>query len=130
MTYIKLLIVSSVVLLLTIACGLSTPQVVTNEIKCFKGEIVLSSDMDGSNEIYVMQPYCGASFTRLTNDSAEDKEPRWSPDGNKIAFVSDRSGKYQIFVMDKDGSNVKQVTDIKDKIDFIFSPTCHLMAIR
>ncbi|WP_396021177.1 S9 family peptidase [Bacillus sp. S/N-304-OC-R1] len=36
--------------------------------------------------------------------------PRWSPDGTKLAFVSDRSGKGQIFVMDTNGGEARQLT--------------------
>jgi len=36
--------------------------------------------------------------------------PRWSPDGAKLTFVSDRSGNLDLFVMDADGSNVQQLT--------------------
>jgi hypothetical protein len=38
--------------------------------------------------------------TRLTNNDAEDAIPSWSPDGTKIAFISDRDGNYEIYVMD------------------------------
>jgi TolB protein len=34
-----------------------------------------------------------------------DTNPTWSPDGKQIAFVSDRNGKPQIYVMNSDGSN-------------------------
>lgn len=40
--------------------------------------------------------------------------PRWSGDGKKIAFVSDRSGRNQIFVMDTAGGEAKQVTNFKN----------------
>jgi TolB protein len=41
---------------------------------------------------------------------AMNVEPAVSPDGSKIAFSSDRSGKPMIFIMNSDGSNVKQLT--------------------
>ena len=49
----------------------------------------------------------------LTNHPAYDGEPDWSPDGTKIAFVSDRNGDRgsQIYVMDADGKNPISLTD-------------------
>ncbi|HSS22366.1 MAG TPA: protein kinase [Pyrinomonadaceae bacterium] len=52
----------------------------------------------------------GANWRDLTNDKFFDRYPRWSPDGKKIAFASDRSGSYEIWMIDTDGTNLKQVT--------------------
>ena len=41
---------------------------------------------------------------------AQDDEPEWSPDGSKIAFTADPEGQVNIYIMDSDGSNVKQIT--------------------
>src|SRR5262249_14324102 len=48
---------------------------------------------------------------RLTNNSGIiDTSPRWNPKtGKEIAFISDRSGTPQIYIMDSDGSNVHRV---------------------
>ena len=48
----------------------------------------------------------------LTNSSdAHDRWARWSPDGRKIAFISDRSGEDQVYIIDQDGlSKPKQLT--------------------
>jgi Tol biopolymer transport system component len=35
----------------------------------------------------------------------------WSPDGKHIAFLSDRSGKWEFYVMDADGSNQRQILE-------------------
>jgi serine/threonine protein kinase/dipeptidyl aminopeptidase/acylaminoacyl peptidase len=51
---------------------------------------------------------------RLTDDPFKDNAPQWSPDGQKIAFYSDRSGTYQLWMMNKDGSNLEQLTFEKD----------------
>lgn len=48
--------------------------------------------------------------TRLTNNSYNDIEPAFSPDCEKIAFASDASGKFKIYTMNKDGSNVQMIT--------------------
>ena len=37
-------------------------------------------------------------------------DPTWSPDGRKIAFVSDRAGKGEIYVMNADGSGKRRLT--------------------
>jgi serine/threonine protein kinase len=50
---------------------------------------------------------------RLTNDPFKDRGPQGSPDGQQIAFYSDRSGDYQIWVVNKDGSGLKQLTYAK-----------------
>lgn len=52
----------------------------------------------------------GANWRDLTNDKFFDRYPRWSPDGKQIAFVSDRSGVYEIWTIDADGTNLRQVT--------------------
>ena len=46
----------------------------------------------------------------ITNDKAIDKYARWSPDGKKISFASNRSGSYEIWTVDADGANFEQVT--------------------
>jgi tricorn protease len=41
----------------------------------------------------------------LTNSSnAQDKWPRWSPDGSRIAFISDKTGEEEVWVVAQDGS--------------------------
>ena len=52
----------------------------------------------------------GSNVVRLTYDSAQDAQPAWSPDGTKIAFVSDRDGNADIYVMNADGSGPVNIT--------------------
>jgi tricorn protease len=46
----------------------------------------------------------------MTLHEAYDTRPQWSPDGSKIAFISDRNGNNDVFVMNADGSKIKQLT--------------------
>jgi TolB protein len=61
------------------------------------------------SEIYV-QRVDGLSVTQLTNDQAADANPSFSPDGQRLAYASNRSGSWDLYVMDIDGRNRVQVT--------------------
>ncbi|HEU0014095.1 MAG TPA: hypothetical protein VFQ45_10450 [Longimicrobium sp.] len=41
-----------------------------------------------------------------------DTAPAWSPDGSKVAFISDRDGKPKLFVMNANGSGVRRLSDL------------------
>ena len=77
------------------------------------GQIAFSSNRDGNYEIYAMTDD-GSDETRLTENDANDFDPSWSPDGEKIAFSSNREGgeNYEIYDMDADdGSSVTRLTE-------------------
>ncbi|QJR81473.1 amidohydrolase family protein [Alteromonas pelagimontana] len=62
----------------------------------------------------------GGKATALTQDFAWNIEPTISPDGSQIAFISDRGGLSNIWVMDSDGKNLHQVS--QEKNNLIHSP--------
>ena len=86
--------------------------------------IVFFSNRDGhvmggipTFEIYVMDAD-GKNQQRLTNDPNDDRSPSWSPDGERIAFMSNRDGHFiggiptfEIYVMDADGKNQQRLTN-------------------
>src|SRR4029077_9569521 len=49
---------------------------------------------------------------QLTNSGKKDKHPRWSPDGKRLLFESNRSGDNQLWVIDLDGGEARQLTTI------------------
>ena len=53
----------------------------------------------------------GSNARNLTRHPSADYSPAWSPDGGRLAFISDRSGKPEIYGMDADGSHLVQLTD-------------------
>jgi TolB protein len=65
---------------------------------------------EGSSDIYLLDPNTGDIRRRLTMNRGIDISPTWSPDGSQIAFVSDREGTPQVWVMNADGSGQRRVT--------------------
>lgn len=64
-----------------------------------------------NSEIFVMAAD-GRQRIQLTKTPQGNSDPTWSPDGTRIAFVSERDGGVpQVFVMRSDGSDVRQITD-------------------
>ena len=51
---------------------------------------------------------------QFTQGASSNTSPRWSPDGDTIAFVSDRSGKRQIWTIPSHGGEAKQLTDCEN----------------
>jgi len=69
-------------------------------------------------EIYVMSALDGSGPANLTRNAAADIEPAWSPDGTKIAFASDRSGQFEIWVMNANGTNPVRLTNSAAPAEF------------
>ena len=65
----------------------------------------------GTHEDIFVARADGTDRRQLTDDVHNDRLPRWSPDGRRIAFYSDRSGSYQIWTVGPDGSDLRQLTD-------------------
>ena len=53
----------------------------------------------------------GSEVSQWSGFSDDDEGAVWSPDGRKIAFMSNRDGNWDIFVMDADGANTRRLTD-------------------
>ena len=69
-----------------------------------------ASTTDEADDIFVMQAN-GSGLTRLTNTSAAEYAPNFSPDGARIAFSSNRAGNFEIYTMKIDGSDVRRLTN-------------------
>ena len=71
-------------------------------------------------DIYIM-PITGGKATALTRGMGFDAQPRFSPDGKRIVFTSDRDGGYNLYVMSVDKKDTVQLTT--GKTNRYYSPT-------
>jgi eukaryotic-like serine/threonine-protein kinase len=72
------------------------------------GKVVYASDASGSADIYEIT--ANGAVRQLTSDVKRNYAPSVSPDNRFIAFHSNRSGVFQVWRMDRDGSNPVQLT--------------------
>ncbi len=62
-------------------------------------------------------------LVRLTTSEKSDHHPRWSPDGNTLAFLSDRAEKTQVYLLPMRGGEAESLTDSKTGVEsFEWSP--------
>ena len=84
------------------------------------GRIVFQSDLDGDDDIYVLQ---GREVIKLTDNSWDDRYPRWSPDGQKIAYVANPKGNFDVFIREDRGGRMTPVTNSpEDEVDVAWTP--------
>ncbi len=67
---------------------------------------------DMLGDLYTL-PLGGGEAKAVTSGIAWDTEPRFSPDGRRIAFISDRAGGDNIWIINADGSSPRAVTEEK-----------------
>lgn len=78
------------------------------------GEWLVSQVTTPQEDLYLAR-VDGSRIRPLTDDVFKDRAPRWSPDGERIAFYSDRMESYEIFTIRPDGSDLRQLTDTPGK---------------
>src|SRR5438045_4921863 len=75
-----------------------------------------------TTQIYLV-PLSGGEPRQLTNDEHSSASPRWSPDGDKLAFISARDGEGQIWTIDVSSGALKKVTTLSTGAgDPVWSP--------
>src|SRR5215207_663199 len=70
-------------------------------------------------DLYTM-PMTGGTATSLTRGMGFDGQPRWSPDGKKIVYVSDRDGGWNLWTISADKRDTTQIT--RGKTNNYYSP--------
>lgn len=82
-------------------------------------------------DIYVI-PTNGGEAKDITNSAENEFNAVWRPDGNKIGYLSSKSGSVQIWEVNPDGSGARQVSHLNgDVIGFKYSPTMdHVLYVK
>ncbi len=73
--------------------------------------------IEAVGDLYTL-PVTGGAATRITAGMAFDSQPRYSPDGKRIVFVSDRDGTEDVWLANADGSDAKNLTTAGSQVEF------------
>ncbi|MFO0982817.1 MAG: S9 family peptidase [Planctomycetota bacterium] len=77
----------------------------------------------GSADIYLVSAD-GKTLRQLTTSPAQDYGPTWSPDGKRLAFISNRSGSSQVWTIAPEGGEAQQLTSLPVDVDNVsWSPS-------
>jgi Tol biopolymer transport system component len=102
-----------------------TPAPIPTPVQVGGGGLIafVSDREDGSLlQIWTMRPD-GENPRQLTFGAGNKTQPRWSPDGQRLAFVSDINGNQEIYIMNADGSHITNLTNnLADDYDPAWSP--------
>ena len=83
---------------------------------------VLTATRDGA---------AGGPLIQLTTSEKDDENPCFSPDGKSILFASNRTGNFDLYVMDADGRNLRQLTsDAADERQPCWTPDGNIYYTR
>lgn len=97
-----LIVVTLATALFVVACGTLEET----------GFIAYNSGVDGKRDIGVIRPD-GTSERIVITHPSDDFSPIWSPDGKRMAFLSNRDGNVELYVASADGSNPMRLTNTK-----------------
>lgn len=110
-------------------CGKGVPQKIADNAVRSEGHPAFSPDGtkiaysgfsadSGEGGIFAVNSDGSGTPTRLITDPVQAANPVWSHDGTKIAFMSERDGNLNIYLMNSDGSNQKRLTKRNGEDDF------------
>ena len=87
-----------------------------NSLVLFSARYYNIQNNKGQTDFYSVPSCCGKT-TRITNSSDAKYSPQWRPDGKKIGFICAKSGSAQLWEMNPDGSDWKQISNIEGGIN-------------
>lgn len=73
------------------------------------GQWIVARIQDPQEDLVLLRPD-GSGLHRLTDDAFSDRFPHWSPDRKQIVFISNRSGRFELWSIRPEGSGLRQLT--------------------
>ena len=110
-------VAATALLLLAVAAADAQPTAVSpfprdlSGTLAFQSDKVTASNPNGRVRLYTIDLAGGAVVPLGAGGDWNDEQPRWSPDGRRVAFTSNRGGSFNLYVMDADGRNLLRLTD-------------------
>jgi dipeptidyl aminopeptidase/acylaminoacyl peptidase len=93
--------------------GVASPQISPDGTRIVFGVSRPDQETNKTKSDLYLLALDGGEPRQLTHSEKRDGSPRWSPDGTKLSFTSNRSGKSQIWILDLAGGDPCQLTDFK-----------------
>ncbi|MGP7817858.1 S9 family peptidase [Niallia sp. 01092] len=91
------------------------PQVTADGKECLFVVTSISEEKDAYySNIYYKNIEKKEEAVQWTFGEARNHSPKWSPDGKQIVFVSNRTGKNQLYILNRNGGEAKQLTFVKN----------------
>ena len=87
----------------------------------------LTEDLYAANRIVIVDLFKDSTLEINNNFAVEDIIPKWSPDGKKIIFISNRDAKafgmYDLYIMNSNGKNIKRLTQNGGILHYLWYPS-------
>ncbi|HZO23752.1 MAG TPA: PDZ domain-containing protein [Steroidobacteraceae bacterium] len=78
--------------------------------------------VEARGDIFTVPAEKGNTRNLTNTPGAAERDPAWSPDGKSIAYFSDASGEYQLYIRDQEGLRPPKVIDLGPDPSFFYAP--------
>jgi tricorn protease len=78
--------------------------------------------VEAHGDIFTLPAEKGDTRNLTKTPGAAERDPAWSPDGKSVAYFSDASGEYQLYIQDQDGLKPPRVIDLGPDPSFFYHP--------
>lgn len=78
--------------------------------------------VEAHGDIFTLPAEKGDTRNLIKTPGAAERDPSWSPDGKSIAYFSDASGEYQLYIRDQKGLDAPKIIDLGPDPSFFYSP--------